>query len=65
MPSQIEYLERDVARMTDKYGPDAQSTKLAMQQLDAAKARARMRETGEYPGNPVDFSLDAATKNEQ
>jgi hypothetical protein len=51
--NQIEDLERDVARMTAKFGEDAQSTKLAMQQLDAMKAMAEQRRTGVYPENPI------------
>ena len=58
MPNQIEYLERDVARMTEKFGADAQSTKLAMQQLDAHKARAEQRRTGVYPDNPISPDFD-------
>ncbi|MDB9704116.1 hypothetical protein OAA86_08505 [Rhodospirillales bacterium] len=58
MSNQIEDLERDVARMTEKFGEDAQSTKLAMQQLDAHKARAEQRATGNYPGNPISPDFD-------
>ena len=62
MPSQIEYLERRVARTLEANGPDAQSTKLAMQQLDAHKAREEQRATGNYPANPVEFSVGGMRK---
>jgi hypothetical protein len=53
MPSQVECLEKSVARMIEKYGEDAKSTQLAMQQLEAMKARLEQRRTGIYPENPI------------